>query len=711
MKNVSGTVTLIFSKKNLAHRKTGMNEIRLTTIRKSTRTSFLACVAIALTACGGGGGGSPAPVNTWSAKSGLAQKGPLAQGSTVTARELNGSLAPTGQQYTYQINSNLGTFSPTASFGSQYIDLTATGNYFDEVRNGVSDGTVTLNGYSDLGTDQVLNVNLLTTLAYQRIQHLAGAGMSFTGARAQAEGEVLAALHIPSGNYGDFGSLDLSGSTDGDHMLAALSGVFAYGNSAGSLNKLIAAVQSDIAANGAITNSNTRAALSAASLAVDPTAVAANLTQLYTSVGVKSNAADISNSIYQRGDGVVGKFSFQVPNATSSSVFTVPTFAVNALAGHSVQVTAGQLTVSGSAVSSPVNISANDALTIVPGPGPFPDGQLTAYLTVNSTNIASVTFVRGLLSLAITPNPAFTGVGLTRQLTVTGTYSDGSALDVTKEAVWASGAPSVATVNPTTGAVNGIALGTTTVNVSFGSVSASGPLSVVTGQWTPGGHLLAPRSGHTAALLGNGKVLIAGGQCGPGSPNNVELYDPVTGTSQLTGSMVALDGCYMTSVALPDGRVLAIGEYDGISSQASAEIYDPSSGIWSKTPFSLSYLRYPTMTVLGNGKVLVAGGLGFGPAPLHSAELYDPVANTWTATGNLVAGRYYHTATLLPDGRVLVSGGAAHQASGAASAASAENNDPVAGSWSATTSMAVPRRNRTATALPDGRVLIAGGEK
>jgi len=144
-----------------------------------------------LESCGGGGGGGAAVVQpsvTYTAKSGVAQKGPLIKGSTVTAQELDANLSPTGKQYSYQTNSDLGTFSPTSTFGSQYIGLIATGYYFDEVQNTVSNGPITLNGYSDLSAESFLNVNLMTTLAYQRIQHLVtSSNMTFAAATTQAE--------------------------------------------------------------------------------------------------------------------------------------------------------------------------------------------------------------------------------------------------------------------------------------------------------------------------------------------------------------------------------------------------------------------------------------------------------------------------------------------------------------------------------------------
>src|SRR5205823_13601604 len=125
---------------------------------------------------------------------------------------------------------------------------------------------------------------------------------------------------------------------------------------------------------------------------------------------------------------------------------------------------------------------------------------------------------------------------------------------------------------------------------------------------------------------------------------------------------------------------------------------------------SLATARYfHTATLLPNGKVLVAGGDGNGPSQ-ESAELYDPASGTWTATGSLSPGTSEHTATLLPNGKVLVAGGVNGDIFEFGSIlANAELYDPTSGTWTATGSLGAARGEHTATLLPNGKVLVAGG--
>src|SRR5436190_21371369 len=94
-------------------------------------------------------------------------------------------------------------------------------------------------------------------------------------------------------------------------------------------------------------------------------------------------------------------------------------------------------------------------------------------------------------------------------------------------------------------------------------------------------------------------------------------------------------------------------------------------------------------------------------APVPAAG--DPF--TFSYTGSLHTARAGHTATLLPDGKVLVAGGGHTSVAGAefTPITSAELFDPATGIWTPTGSMAEPRDRHTATLLPNGQVLVVGG--
>ncbi|KAI3599239.1 hypothetical protein D8I24_4734 [Cupriavidus necator H850] len=165
---------------------------------------------------------------------------------------------------------------------------------------------------------------------------------------------------------------------------------------------------------------------------------------------------------------------------------------------------------------------------------------------------------------------------------------------------------------------------------------------------------------------------------------------------------------YHTATLLADGKVLTAGGIGAGGVTTGAALYDSSVNAWSATG-SLGMPRYEhTATRLLNGKVLVAGGASGISTPLASAELFDPATGTWTPTGSLAAARVRHTATLLPDGRVLVIGG---NQSGVAPLSTAELYDPALGAWTvASMTLTTPRTQHAATLLPDGAtVLVVGG--
>lgn len=164
-----------------------------------------------------------------------------------------------------------------------------------------------------------------------------------------------------------------------------------------------------------------------------------------------------------------------------------------------------------------------------------------------------------------------------------------------------------------------------------------------------------------------------------------------------------------TATLLPSGKVLMAGGYDGEHALASAELYDPQTGTFTPTGSMTAERVGHSATALPNGQVLIVGGAdSSNPAAtevLASAELYDPSSETFTATGSLATARYNQTATRLPSGKVLVAGGYAVTSI----LDGAELYDPDTGTFSATGSMTAARTSHAATSLSDGTVLLSGG--
>ena len=228
-----------------------------------------------------------------------------------------------------------------------------------------------------------------------------------------------------------------------------------------------------------------------------------------------------------------------------------------------------------------------------------------------------------------------------------------------------------------------------------------------TGTFTPTGSLNAARSAHTATLLSNGMVLMAGGQNPPfNSLDSTELYNPATGTFTVAGSL-STARYYHTATLLSNGMVLMAGGWNG-GYLASAELYNPSAGTSTVTG-NMSTLRAAhTATLLNNGLVLIAGGYpGDNRSDQASAELYDPATGTFTLTGSMSNGRTTHTATLLTNGVVLMAGG--EYTSSGGYFASADLYNPAIGTFTPTGSLNTARASHTATLLSNGMVLMAGG--
>lgn len=257
---------------------------------------------------------------------------------------------------------------------------------------------------------------------------------------------------------------------------------------------------------------------------------------------------------------------------------------------------------------------------------------------------------------------------------------------------------------------------------SNGNLFKTGELfDPMTQGFTPTGDLNQARTGATATLLPNGKVLIAGGQnSGSTVLSSAELYDPSTGTFIPTGNMHTARVQH-TATLLSSGKVLLVG---GTSKSGSAELFDPASGLFSASGSLIQARSQHTATVLPNGDVLILGGSqimppGGGGAPaapvsLGTAEIYHPATGIFTNAGKLRVARASHSATLLPSGLVLVSGGYDLGFDGDADPYievmfSAELFNPGAFDSRPAASLESARAEHAATLLSNGQVLVTGG--
>ena len=314
-------------------------------------------------------------------------------------------------------------------------------------------------------------------------------------------------------------------------------------------------------------------------------------------------------------------------------------------------------------------------------------------------------------------NPTTVSAG--QPSTITTTVTDGGASNPpgTADSFTATGAPATGRTGFTsTLFADGLVLvaGGTDAN---GNVLKSAEIySVSGGAFSTTGNLNTARTGAVAVLLSNGKVLIAGGSSSASSVvalQTAELFDPIAGTFTATSPNMTAARFGATATLLGNGKVLIAGGQNS-SVVNSAELYDPAGDTFTATGNLNTARGGHSATLLGNGKVLVAGGSSNGTASgaLNGGELFDPTGNsnagTFTAISSTLSDtRWQPEAAVLLSGKVLVAGG---QNSGNGVLTSADLYDPIANSFTATThAMNEAHANGSAVALPNGMVLLPGG--
>jgi len=248
-------------------------------------------------------------------------------------------------------------------------------------------------------------------------------------------------------------------------------------------------------------------------------------------------------------------------------------------------------------------------------------------------------------------------------------------------------------------------------------------------RWSRSGLLNTARTFTAAAVLLDGRVLVAGGTFmdrmssePPRTVDTSELWDPRSGDWSRTGRLAA-PRSDSSAVTLADGRVLLVGGMATLGGTAipQVEIYDPASGRWSSGGTLATARSGFVLAALRDGGAIVAGGFAAGPdigmAYLSRTERFDPSSNSWSAGDDLPHAVAGAAGVRLADGRVLLAGGSVGPPVEVGSSGEyltgltdkAVVFDPASGRWTPTTQMPSPRAGASAVLLPDGSVAVVGG--
>lgn len=412
-----------------------------------------------------------------------------------------------------------------------------------------------------------------------------------------------------------------------------------------------------------------------------PQAGLAPLAVQFTSPGVDSFGHTVTNWNWDFGDGEISTAQSPLHSYTNAGFYSP------------------SLTAFSTYGSSPLAVTGPGTVTVTPPPPP----------TGNWTNTGSIgTSERFAFPLTVLPNGEVLASGGEAVFQIV-TYYESDLYNPTNGTWQTTGYMNYARqYHTTTLLTNGLVLaaGGVTAGTGGGPLSTCELYSPATGLWTNTGSMQTARYGHTAVLLTNGFVLVAGGISNSITWASSELYNPAAGTWTSTGNLNT-PRAFASAFLLTNGTVLVVGgQGTGSTTLSTAEIYNPATGLWRYTASPMLMAQYqPISQLLPDGQVLVAGGLTNGTAVSGYSELYDPASDSWSQTGSMNTPRESAGSVLLNNGIVLVAGG-----SNGNTLTNAELYDPAGGFWTVTGAMLEGRNGPfPIVLLANGRALATGG--
>jgi hypothetical protein len=388
--------------------------------------------------------------------------------------------------------------------------------------------------------------------------------------------------------------------------------------------------------------------------------------------------------------------------------------------GHTVDLTAIFENGEGTIDNGVGSITSNQTVTV--SPSITSTYKLTVSNAVQETTTQSIT-----ITVLPLPNPTVTSFLASNttitegdSITLTPIFENGTGSIDNGVGIVASNEAKTIIPNVTTTytlTVTNAAMVTVSDSVTV-TVQAAGMFSLTTG--TP----MASRIQHSATLLktentnGDGHVLIAGGRGGGATLNSAELYNPVSGLFTATASVMNSIRRGHTATLLANGKVLIAGGDNTASGNTgttnTAELYDPVAKTFTSTgSMNIGHYQH-TATLLANGNVLIIGGFTGGPGKItisNRVEVYNPTTGQFSNfANNLKVARSEHRATVLDNGQILITGGSSPSDSiGGSDVASVELFDPSNSTFTLIDAMSEPRSAHSAVKLTDGTVLVQNG--